>query len=385
MSSSSSSKQGSDDSYSSSACLSKGITDLETVFSDIKPILQDDGPSPVCAIAYPPDFEEAMNYFRAVLLAQEYSSRALDLTSICLKFNPANYTIWHFRRECLKALSTSPDKISIDKDLVEKDLEFSAKIGGSNPKNYQIWYHRRALLESILEGKLSDNLQVSVEDLKERIFDVTRKELMYVSIILNEDAKNYHAWSHRQWLIRCSVANHTCESLWEDELKYVHSLLEDDIRNNSAWNHRWFIVHKCSTSTPLLLELAQREAKFALDAAERDPWNESPWSYFIGIVREQTSGDRKEDEANASFLGFCETEVDSILQNFKKTSTHEGEECPNIISAMIDILEIRDDLQSLTRAAQLASELATVHDKIRLKYWLYREKEFRVLIDKKIS
>jgi hypothetical protein len=188
MSSSSTNKQGGDELFS----LSKGIIDLETIFSDVKPIPQDDGPSPVCAIAYPPDFEEAMNYFRALLLAQEYSSRALDLTSICLKFNPANYTVWHFRRECLKALSTSPCKISIDKDLVEKDLEFSAAIGGPNPKNYQIWYHRRALLESILEGKLSDNLQISVEDLKERIFDVTRKELMYVSIILNEDGKNYH-------------------------------------------------------------------------------------------------------------------------------------------------------------------------------------------------
>jgi hypothetical protein len=186
---SSSSKQGSD---SSSASLSKGSIDMETMFADVKPILQDDGPSPVCAIAYPPDFEEAMNYFRALLLANEYSSRALELTAICLKFNPANYTVWHFRRECLKALSTSTGGISIDMDLVENDLEFSAAIGGSNPKNYQIWYHRRALLESILDTNLHDKIHVSAENWKERIFDVTRKELMYVSIVLNEDAKNYH-------------------------------------------------------------------------------------------------------------------------------------------------------------------------------------------------
>jgi protein farnesyltransferase/geranylgeranyltransferase type-1 subunit alpha len=188
--SSSSSKRGSD---SSSASLSKGSIDLPTMFADVKPILQDDGPSPVCVIAYPPDFEEAMNYFRALLLTHEYSVRALELTAICLKFNPANYTVWHYRRECLKALSTSTGGgISMDMDLVENDLEFSAAIGGSNPKNYQIWYHRRALLESIVDTKLFDKLHVSTEDWKERIFDVTRKELMYVSIVLNEDAKNYH-------------------------------------------------------------------------------------------------------------------------------------------------------------------------------------------------
>lgn len=195
------------------------------------------------------------------------------------------------------------------------------------------------------------------------------------------------AWSHRQWLIRCSVTNHTCESLWEDELNYAHSLLVDDIRNNSAWNHRWFIVHKCNTTTSLFLELAQREVEYALEAAEKDPWNESPWSYFMGIVREQTCGDRKNDvEAKEVFLSFCETQVNTILQNFQTTSNNEeGVECPNIISATIDLLEIRDDLESLTRAAQLSNELATVHDKIRLKYWLYREKEFRLLIEKKLS
>lgn len=107
----------------------------------------------------------------------------------------------------------------------------------------------------------------------------------------------------------------------------------------------------------------------------------------MGIVREQTCGDRKNDvEANEAFLSFCEIQVNTILQNFKTTSTNkEGEECPNIISAKIDLLEIRDDLESLSLAAQLSSELATVHDKIRSKYWLYREKEFRLLIEKKLS
>lgn len=50
------------------------------------------------------------------------------------------------------------------------------------------------------------------------------------------DAKNYHVWSYRQWLVRRF-------DLWEEgELESTEEMLKKDIRNNSAWNHRWFVV-----------------------------------------------------------------------------------------------------------------------------------------------
>ena len=47
--------------------------DLPTVFADIKPIPQDDGPHPVCAIDYPEKFVEAMDYLRALIDLDEHS------------------------------------------------------------------------------------------------------------------------------------------------------------------------------------------------------------------------------------------------------------------------------------------------------------------------
>ena len=47
--------------------------DIPNVFHDITPIPQDDGPYPVCAIDYPPDFVQAMDYFRAILRTNEHS------------------------------------------------------------------------------------------------------------------------------------------------------------------------------------------------------------------------------------------------------------------------------------------------------------------------
>ena len=101
-------------------------------FEDIKPIPQDDGPEPVCAIAYSPLFIRAYDILRAVLKADERSQRAFDLTTFCLKLNPANYTVWHFRRRCLASLSSESEKNgTIDAERIEKDLEFADELGGT--------------------------------------------------------------------------------------------------------------------------------------------------------------------------------------------------------------------------------------------------------------
>lgn len=49
------------------------VEDLDTVFADVTPIPQDDGPNPVCVIAYKEDFKQAYDYMRAILKADERS------------------------------------------------------------------------------------------------------------------------------------------------------------------------------------------------------------------------------------------------------------------------------------------------------------------------
>ena len=115
--------------------------------SDIEPIPQDDGPDPVCSIAYTTEFTQAFDYLRALLKADEkginknadFHKNALKLTTSCLKLNAANYTVWHFRRRCLIALSSTEGKSelddttakTIDVELIEKDLEFADRLGGT--------------------------------------------------------------------------------------------------------------------------------------------------------------------------------------------------------------------------------------------------------------
>jgi len=52
---------------------------------------------------------------------------------------------------------------------------------------------------------------------------------------LAADAKNYHAWAHRQAVVAAA-------GTWRQELKYVDQLLQEDVRNNSAWNQRAYVM-----------------------------------------------------------------------------------------------------------------------------------------------
>lgn len=51
------------------------IIDFTQLFADIEPIPQNDGPHPVCAIDYPEEFIEAMNYLRALMDIDEHSGK----------------------------------------------------------------------------------------------------------------------------------------------------------------------------------------------------------------------------------------------------------------------------------------------------------------------
>jgi protein farnesyltransferase/geranylgeranyltransferase type-1 subunit alpha len=274
---------------------------------------------------------DAFAYFRAILHANELSERALELTTTCSQLNPANYSVWQFRRNVLKAL---------EKDL-EAEFKFTEEMIFENPKNYQIWHHRRVLVD-----------WTSQHD----------RELEFTAYILRGDAKNYHAWQHRQWVVE------KFNLFDEDEIDYSTSLLEEDFRNNSAWNYRYFIVENLSNAFKDQ-KVVDGEIEFVKGALQRSLCNESSWCYLNGLlVNDGIAGHPK-------ILEFCQNLHD-------KSDTRSIHLRCLLFDYHKDLIEKSVDKPENSQSAlKLLDELLDI-DPVRKNYYQYlRERVKNLLSD----
>jgi len=295
-------------------------------WADVKPIPEHpsvDVP-PVCHIAYSERFRETMDYFRAVLCADEFSERALKLSEEAILCNQSNYTAWHYRRECLVALKAPASRWADELKLVQTITEI-------NPKNYQLWYHRQSVVR--------------------RTGDV-KTELDFCRECVKADSKNYHAWAHRQWVLD----QFADDAMWEAERVYVEELLTEDVRNNSAWNQRFFIIKKKTLrdgATKIPNDVALNEILFAIPLIHKSPNNECPWNYMRGVATMSESGDL------LAFPKLKEVAVDYCAR---------CPACPHCRSLLADIADAEgDDAKRIECLVALRDNV----DTMRRKYWQY--------------
>ena len=178
--------------------------------------------------------------------------------------------------------------------------------------------------------------------------------------MFSKDAKNYHVWSYRQWLVRQF-------SLWDGEISFVETLLDEDVRNNSAWNHRWFTVFgkqlnpskdSIKSSVSDLVPLAttvDHEIDYTKTKIVLAPQNQSSWNYLRGIYRQsrRTLVDVK------AFAG----QFASLDEEIQVTSSHA-------LDILAEIFAIEKEDDNARKALQL---LANRYDPIRKNYWHYRQ------------
>ncbi|EDW77590.1 uncharacterized protein Dwil_GK24478 [Drosophila willistoni] len=305
-------------------------------WEDIKPLEQDDGPNPVVSIAYSQKFRDVFDYTRAIIAKGEKSRRALDLTTDALRLNPANYTVWQYRRDILR---------EIEADL-NVELDYLGEVIGQNAKNYQVWHHRRVIVEMLNDP--SNELELTKNALDN-----------------DGDAKNYHAWQHRQWAIKTF-------NLYDDELRYVDRLICEDQRNNSAWNQRFFVL-KHLGFTP---EVIQRELVYTMNRIRIIKNNESAWNFLVGVLRQSGGDDQYQLNSHPEVVEFSEE-----LYN-------AGNRSPYLLAFLIDVYQEQalhqkaNNEQLARKVFTLCDDMATKHDVIRRKYWQYVASHLKSQLDK---
>ena len=156
----------------------------------------------------------------------------------------------------------------------------------------------------------------------------------------------------------------------------MEKLITQDVRNNSAWNHRWFTCHRADKSTPLSNQRAIVEANYAIDIAGKDPFNESPWRYLIGILKEQW---RQQEKTVPNLLDEFEGEILKIKSGMAECNRADGNSCVNLISALVDVLEMKQNVDAFRNAANFAHNLAFELDPIRKKYWMFRKNKLTLM------
>nr|POE63268.1 protein farnesyltransferase/geranylgeranyltransferase type-1 subunit alpha [Quercus suber] len=306
-----------------------GTYSSDPVWADVTPLPTDEGgPNPLAAIAYSSEYEECMSYLRAVMAANEFSTRVLTLTEDLIEMNPAHYTVWLYRAQCL---------LTLHADLTE-ELAWLNATALAHPKNYQIWHHRHTIVDAL--GSCAG-------------------ETAFVDRMFAQDAKNYHVWSYRQWLVARF-------DLWEQgELEFTREMLERDVRNNSVWNHRWFVVNgrekEGVAGVDADAEVRAREVRFAQEAIRRAPKNQSPWNYLRAIVKKS---------------GMPVEELRGFVEEFVLLGGAPGEEMVKSISALeflVEILVSEKEGDWEGKAGQALDLLGGRYDPIRRNYWNYQK------------
>ncbi|CEH13890.1 Protein farnesyltransferase, alpha subunit/protein geranylgeranyltransferase type I, alpha subunit [Ceraceosorus bombacis] len=337
------------------------------IWADVVPVHQDDGPNPLCPIMYSPDYSKAMDLLRALLPRGELSLRALQLTKHLATLNASSYTVWAWRAKILSADDDhSQGGLGVKEDRLRRELEWLDDLSNSiSLKNYQVWQHRRQILTMQLRPDLS-------------------KELAFTAEIFKDDAKNYHTWAYRAWLVshfgmtRVAAAEQPAattyiDEIWNAELAFTSELIADDARNNSAWNHRWLVLFGSAWARSQgagryvgadLEHVVTNESNFAQSHIARMPHNQSAWTYLRGLVKLAPSSNAYAPHADLAR---------QMLTQVRSSQEDTGApliECPPALEWLLDEATARLDVAT---ALDLLYRLAKA-DPIRRKMWDWRGK-----------
>ncbi|KAF5325492.1 hypothetical protein D9619_009721 [Psilocybe cf. subviscida] len=347
-------------------------------WADVQPLEQYENANPIAPIFYTEEYKDATNYFRAIVRANEKTHRVLDLTENIIRQNPAHYSAWQYRYETLLCLLPAETEMQDGLPrLLGQELALMDELAVLFLKTYQVWHHRRLLVQLTKQPT---------------------RELSFIKKGLQVDAKNYHTWSYRQWLLAScygpGAVTETDEdedellvdqsnAVWAAELDFIDTMLVSDVRNNSAWHHRFFVVFECGDGSDRA-HVLRRELVYAKQSISLAPNNPSAWNYLRGVLSHTgTPFASQRDFARLyAFSRSGPVRRDIVDLDNPPPSDDAELPCVHAMEFLADILEIegvakaktgpQEAAQAIEQAVEIWKKLAYEQDSIRKRYWVHR-------------
>ncbi|KAI1316892.1 hypothetical protein EDD11_009382 [Mortierella claussenii] len=203
---------------------------------------------------------------------------ALDITTSLIQKNADYYTVWNMRRTILKeGFLNNADEETASK-IYDREMDFAQDILKHYPKSYCLWNHRRWCLESMNKPRWETELSV-------------------VNKLLDDDARNFHGWDYRRYIIRqldsqgnASTKNDLAST--KSEFDYTTAKINQDFSNYSAWHHRSTLLESVAEHMTEEERNAAVDNEFDLikNAIYKDPEDQSAWLYDLWLIgREEGS------------------------------------------------------------------------------------------------
>ncbi|KAG0027253.1 hypothetical protein BGZ81_005735 [Podila clonocystis] len=205
-------------------------------------------------------------------------NEALKITTALLRKSPDYYTIWNVRRTILKEGFLDNADEETANTIYTNELEFVQDNLRLNPKSYFMWNHRRWCLENMSKPRWD-------------------KELGMVGKFLEMDARNFHGWDYRRYIIRQmdlqdGQSKDTILLRAQTEFDFTTAKISQNFSNYSAWHNRSTLLGKLAENLTEQEREATVDNEFDLvkNAIYTDPEDQSAWLYDLWLIgREQRS------------------------------------------------------------------------------------------------
>ncbi|ORX68358.1 protein prenylyltransferase [Linderina pennispora] len=206
--------------------------------------------------------------------ASVFTHETLDLTTRLLKDNTELHTIWNYRRDIFTHLPEWTD-LGTRQTMLEGELQFLLELIKSNIKSYWMWNQRVWALTELPKP----NWEL---------------ELGLVAKLLALDARNYHGWDYRRYVVSMMKKSGADPSTVDhNEFVFTTDQINRDCANRSAWHNR-------SKLLPAELERSEdregvlaTEMSMIMNAIYTDPEDQNAWLYHEWLLDIQESdGDR---------------------------------------------------------------------------------------------